>query len=85
MGLVAAIGGLYYSYKKDKREIREEKEIVNKLEHSEKEKINNVKEENSRASDRTERSNREHGFSVKQASASDRFKKCAAQGFENFD
>ena len=78
VGLVVALGGLYCSYKKDKREIREEKEIVNKLEHSEKEKINNVKEENSRASDRME-------FSVKQASASDKFKKCAAQGFENFD
>ena len=86
VGLVVALGGLYCSYKKDKREIREEKEIVNKLEHSEKENsevinrrsqhsnkfVNNVKEENSR---------------VKQAIASDTpsamlFKKCTAQGFD---
>ena len=32
VGLVAALGGLYFDYKKEKREIREEKEIVRKNE-----------------------------------------------------
>ena len=31
MTLVATLGGLYYSYKRDKREIKEEKEIVNNV------------------------------------------------------
>ena len=43
VGLVASLGGLYYSYKRDKRKIREENSRSDKLEHSEKEKVNNVK------------------------------------------
>ena len=31
VGLVAALGGLFYSYKRDKGEIREEKDIVNNV------------------------------------------------------
>ena len=81
MRLVATLGGFYYSYKKDKRE---EKEIVNesgvaKLEYHEKE----VSEANKFVKNTHPLVAKQ--LSVSEANASSKVKKCAAQGFENFD